>query len=637
MGNAREDENNFFDGLTWFDVSYKYQGGYINDDSRYDMNGDGQKDYPTNKLYVQRIMEHMRDCQAWCRGDWDYSKQALKEDVIVDSPFMNSLNYWVGSYCPIGESQCSFFIKPECVNGNCPPTGEFNYLPDIEYRYVVGKNPEGRPANAIFLGIEFVRDWMWYNFFMFKNPLNGDGFISTRSQDYRFVHLPQNIDKAKSVYRPGRNHETELRDHIGLLEALDFPILKFIVKCPVDLSIESPTGLKQAVNISEILGATYNEADVNGDGRLDRFIEVPFPEHGDYKITVVPKEGAGPNDTFTLEVEMAGEVTVLVENKPVGTIDGTPFIVNVGGNVPPIANAGADRTVERTSSAGAAVTLDGSGSSDPDGDALIYTWNWGGGSASGVTPTITLPMGLTTVTLTVSDGQASSIDTVDIIVVDTTAPTVSIIIPDIGDAVQDGVTLTASASDLSGVASVSFFVREPGGTSGVSIGKENLAGTFNNSTRKWEFNFDSMLLQDGYYIVLAKATDAYGNEGWSAVVPFSIRNWAVIQLLPASENNKAGRTMPVKFALRVASSVDPKMPFVYNEDLQIRIFKSSNPGNSLQTSLFGSGSINYRIINTSELYITNFKTLSTPSEYKVEIWRTNKNWKVGSFTFKTVK
>ena len=635
MGNASETEGDFFHFWQLEDEDYKFEGGYINDiNDRYD------GDFERNKLHVQRLMEGLRDGHQLSIGRWDFTKQALQQDVVAGSSFMSNLNYWIESDCQQGESEyCSFYIKPGCENGDCE-NNEFIYLPDIEYRYVVAKNPEGKlylpPKWIQNLGFK-PRDARWYNYFMFKNSNDGDGFISTKSQDFKFVHLAQNINKAKSIYRPGKNHATELRDHIGLLEALDFPIVKFIVKCPVDLSIESPSGLRQAVNISEILGATYNEADVNGDGRLDRFIEVPFPKHGDYKITVIPKEGADPNDTFTLEVEVDGEVTVLVENKPVGTIDGTPIIVNVGGNVPPIANAGADRTVERTSSAGASVTLDGSGSSDPDGDALTYTWNWGGGSASGVTPTITLPMGLSTVTLTVSDGQTSSIDTVDINVVDTTSPTVSIIIPDIDDAVQDGVTLTASASDLSGIASVSFFVREPGGTSGIPIGKENLAGTFDSSTGKWKFNFDSTQLQDGYYVVLAKAADAYGNEGWSAVVPFSIRNWAVIKLLPASENNKAGRTMPVKFALRVTSSVDPKTPFVYNEDLEIRIYDKAYPGVILQTCLCGSGSKDYRINTVAEKYIANFQTKRQPAEYVVEIWRINKNWLVGSFTFKTVK
>jgi len=142
-------------------------------------------------------------------------------------------------------------------------------------------------------------------------------------------------------------------------------------------------------------------------------------------------------------------------------------------------------------------------------------------------------------------------------------------------------------------------------------------------------------------VILAKAVDTYGNEGWSAVVPFSIRNWAVIEKLPSTPNNKAGRTMPVKFSLRIAASVDSAMPFVYNEDLEIRIYRCDNTSCSsktlMQTSRFGTGSKDYRIDATAQLYQTNFQTTKTPAQYLVEIWRPSNNFMVGSFTFKTVK
>ena len=93
--------------------------------------------------------------------------------------------------------------------------------------------------------------------------------------------------------------------------------------------------------------------------------------------------------------------------------------------------------------------------------------------------------------------------------------------------------------------------------------------------------------------------------------------------------------MPVKFSLRIAKSVDTAMPFVYNEDLEIRIYDAKAPGTILQSSLFGAGTTDYRI--NGELYITNFKTGKKPTTYVVEIWRPTKNFMVGSFTFQTVK
>lgn len=219
----------------------------------------------------------------------------------------------------------------------------------------------------------------------------------------------------------------------------------------------------------------------------------------------------------------------------------------------------------------ATVTLDGSGSSDPDGDPLTYTWTWDDGSGiesvSGINPTIDLPIGTFTITLVVNDGKEDSEpDEVDITVEDTTLPATQIISPVLNQALQDGVILTADASDFCGVAEVYFYVREADDGTGIPIGYEDLQGTYNGSF--WEYNFETNtpLTPDGYYVILTKAVDANGNEAWSDPAPISIRNWAVIELLPNTANNKAGRTMPVKFALRIAEAVDFAQPFVYNQD-----------------------------------------------------------------------
>ena len=319
-----------------------------------------------------------------------------------------------------------------------------------------------------------------------------------------------------------------------------------------------------------------------------------------------------------------------------------PFALVVGipdatcPNTPPIADAGPDQTVAAGAGCMAAVTLDGSGSSDPDGDPLTYTWTWNGNSANGVSPTIQLPLGTTTITLVVNDGaEDSELDEVDITVEDTTPPATQIISPVSNQALQDGVILTADASDACDVAEVYFYVREADGGSGSPIGYEDLPGAYSGTS--WEYNFETNtpLTPDGYYVILTKAVDTSGNEGWSTPVPVSIRNWAVIELLPNTANNKAGRTMPVKFALRIAAAVDPLQPFVYNQELEIRIYDAS--GTILQTSLYGDTSTDYRIDTARELYITNFKTSKKPAEYVVEIWRMSKNFLVGSFAFETVK
>jgi sugar lactone lactonase YvrE len=99
-------------------------------------------------------------------------------------------------------------------------------------------------------------------------------------------------------------------------------------------------------------------------------------------------------------------------------------------NQPPVANAGADQTVECAAHTGTQVTLNGSQSSDPNGDTLTYTWREGSNVLAGPTtsPTsqVTLGLGSHTITLTVSDGKGgTATDQVIITVQDTTPPTLA--------------------------------------------------------------------------------------------------------------------------------------------------------------------------------------------------------------------
>ena len=218
---------------------------------------------------------------------------------------------------------------------------------------------------------------------------------------------------------------------------------------------------------------------------------------------------------------------------------------------------------------------------------------------------------------------------------DTTAPDVQITVPQVDEIIQDGATLVAEVNDQSNIDSVHFTIREADENEGVIIGYEDIPATQKVDTNFWELNFNSVQLVDGYYTLYAKAVDEYGNEGTSSVVPFSIRNWTVMELLPNSTVNRAGRSIPIKFALRIDESVDPNTPFVRNEELEIRIYNTFDPDNILQSSLFGDGATDYRINSSAELYITNFKTSKIPAEYTVEIWRAANEFLIGRFTFET--
>src|SRR5207244_3289985 len=78
----------------------------------------------------------------------------------------------------------------------------------------------------------------------------------------------------------------------------------------------------------------------------------------------------------------------------------------VGGNQPPVADAGADKT----SIVGETLTFDGSGSHDPDGTIASYNWSFGD-STTGTGAVVTksyLAAGVYTAVLTVTDNVGAS-------------------------------------------------------------------------------------------------------------------------------------------------------------------------------------------------------------------------------------
>ena len=195
-----------------------------------------------------------------------------------------------------------------------------------------------------------------------------------------------------------------------LLLAVAVPILALQVKG------ETNAGEDQTVYVDNtvIFNATTSE-DLNTIGNVTW-------NFGDGSAIVNSTSPSLLNTTHTYTTTGKYNVTLSVEYDTKNETD--LVIVTVVDNVPPVADAGPDQTVEQTSPAGAEVTLNGSASADQYGDPLTYNWNWSGGSSSGVSPTVMLPPGTTEVTLTVNDGVFNSTDALNVTIEDTTAPLV---------------------------------------------------------------------------------------------------------------------------------------------------------------------------------------------------------------------
>lgn len=107
-----------------------------------------------------------------------------------------------------------------------------------------------------------------------------------------------------------------------------------------------------------------------------------------------------------------------------------------GGNIAPVANAGADQTLTDSDRNGSeTITLDGTGSSDSDGTIVSYTWTEGSTTlGTGATLNYTFSIGIHTLTLAVTDNNGATATDQIIITVNEPAP-----LPFLQDGGSDGI------------------------------------------------------------------------------------------------------------------------------------------------------------------------------------------------------
>lgn len=257
----------------------------------------------------------------------------------------------------------------------------------------------------------------------------------------------------------------------------------------------------------------------------------------------------------------------------------------------PVADAGPDQMVEATSPSGASVILNGSGSSDPDGDPLTYNWTGLFGAVSGGSPTVTLPLGTHTVTLTVSDGQATTTDTVYITVRNQ---------PPVANAGQDQTALLGTAATLDGSGS-----SDPDG--------DTLTYTWTCSFGTATGSNPSVTLPVGSHNITLTVDDGKGGTAQDTVVVKVVYRFSGF-LPPVSLGKpfKLGSTIPVKFQLTDANGNSISTA---NATLKLQFFSNNEPvGESIKARSTGGddagNTFRYSISDSQYIFNLNTKGLT---------------------------
>ena len=211
----------------------------------------------------------------------------------------------------------------------------------------------------------------------------------------------------------------------GILRYLENRGLTITAYSPVDIIVTDPDGLRISKQLNEIPGATYTEADVDGDGKLDDQVRIPDRKIGDYSIAVIPEPYALSTDIYTLEVSLFGVSIILADNIQISDIPSQPYKIKSTEteiNAAPIADANGTYTgIE-----GQPVEFSASLSYDPEGANLTYYWNFGDGETAVTTqPTIShtyTQQGNYTVTLIVNDSVQNSTPSITYALINDTEP-----------------------------------------------------------------------------------------------------------------------------------------------------------------------------------------------------------------------
>ncbi len=221
----------------------------------------------------------------------------------------------------------------------------------------------------------------------------------------------------------------------------------------------------------------------------------------------------------------------------------SPFAVLEPTNHPPVAPQYPLTYVEATGPSGGAASLKASGFSDVDRERLLFGWTDDRGlSYEGPLLQTILGIGSHTLVVTARDPRGASASTSrEVVVRDTTAPSVSLSVSSAGGTL----VLMAQASDAVGVARVRFEM------DGLSLG-EVVADPYS-------LTYALAGVSDGPHSVVATATDTSGNTALSAPVTVLVDNTPPVlsaQANPSSIWPPNKKLVPVVVTITLHDAID---------------------------------------------------------------------------------
>ncbi len=228
-------------------------------------------------------------------------------------------------------------LRVDCTNGIFGGPLDYNQEPSPE-RFLDQLRLKTLPSKIQYFAIQGHNDLSH----QFLTPClldHWDGLITIDSANLGAIpknppaHQPSLTSNPVPLLTTSRLHTGQTRDFSSILCALDLNCFILNVRSPIDVEITAPDGRSVSRQLSEIPGASYMEL-ADETGHLIATVLLPFAQGGNYTIRVLPKPGASPNDSYTLEIVRAGVTSIVAENQRVQDIPAQPYVVTV---LPPLA------------------------------------------------------------------------------------------------------------------------------------------------------------------------------------------------------------------------------------------------------------------------------------------------------------